>query len=675
MANTGYGAVQDIAGKVLEAIDARSAANSSPGDYLLWQTKRKPWIRAFSCATGAGVSPGFGTTSIAGLKDLYNTGTARPKPGITGFSSTEEGTHGGFKEGKLKFVCWTKDDFGALAKSFLTYGMTVTVEWGWSLDHTGTTVATNGYAGTRCVSNDGDLMKEIHSHSSTYKQCYEAMRGQVTDFSWAMAANGSFEGECTLTSMAGNTAKAPIKVATKDCTCKEDSNKKENEKGPTWNLVQIADQYIEQCSDKSGEVRSSGTLTGVGVTSDVDSEIDGADGNWIFGYDADFNYVTFEAFEELFVNLQIQSIVDSASGNKGTTRDQAKALVGTGGAFVSSKKKFTSLFYSNHSVIRAGAKEIASGDPRVCLLPGSSLQDKTTDEFTKNSAYKSLPSCFGGGGIYLANILINLKMIKEEFDNCQPNTGAGEFMKRILSRVNSACGGIWNFTMVPYSDAENILQWLDIDKTPPGKPVTVTIPAYGRDSIARSVSTQTESDPDFQAQIMYGANNKNGKGGGNKSGGVALWAGGIVDEYQDSIRVSSECTPDDYKDPSQCTPTSGADAKDAATVKEDSAEKIFKNLGKEISQDSVTAATRVVHTLAKGESPAAVNDDVRIIPVPITLDVELDGIGGFVFGNMLTVSSLPNEYNGWLFQITKVEHTVSNADWTTSLSCGMMRKL
>ena len=61
--------------------------------------------------------------------------------------------------------------------------------------------------------------------------------------------------------------------------------------------------------------------------------------------------------------------------------------------------------------------------------------------------------------------------------------------------------------------------------------------------------------------------------------------------------------------------------------------------------------------------------------MPITLDVELDGIGGFVFGNMLTISSLPNEYNGWKFQITKVEHTVSNADWTTSLSCGMMRKI
>ena len=82
-----------------------------------------------------------------------------------------------------------------------------------------------------------------------------------------------------------------------------------------------------------------------------------------------------------------------------------------------------------------------------------------------------------------------------------------------------------------------------------------------------------------------------------------------------------------------------------------------------------------MHTLAKGETIAAIEEDVRVIPVPITLDLELDGIGGFTFGNLITINSLPNAYKGWYFQITKVEHTISNADWTTNLSCGMMRKI
>ena len=675
MANTGYGACEDIDETTRKAIENRQKANASPAGYLPWQTKRKPWIKAYSCAvdgSGAAVSNGLGDDGITKLSELYHSSNNRPLPGITGFSTTEEGTHGGFKEGKLKFVCWTKDDFATLSKSFLTYGMTVTVEWGWSINQENSSVAKNGFPGKRCTANDAKLVKAIAAHQKNTAGCYECIRGQVTDFSWAMAVNGSFEGECTLTSMAGNTAKNPIKVATKDCTCAEDKNEKKAEKGPTWNIMQIADQYIDQCTDDEQVVKEGGTVTGVGLTSNVDSDAEGAESSWIFWSKASFNYVTFEAFEEFFVNLQCQSVSED-SGNEGTTRDQAATLIGKGsGTFVSSKKPFTSLFYSNHSVLRAGVNEIASGDPRVCLLPGSGLQQKTIDNFKKHGAYKAAKSCFASDGIYLANILLNLSMIKEEFDNCTANTGAGEFMKRILSRVNESCGGIWNFSMVPYSKAENIVQWLDIDKGPQTV-TTLTIPAYGKDSVARGVSTQTETDPDFQAQIMYGANNKNGKGGGSKSGGVALWAGDVIDSYMDKIRVSSECTPADSKK-KKCTVTND-DSGEGKTVKDEDVEDIFENLGNEVNADTVASATRCVHTLAKGETIAAIEEDVRVIPVPITLDLELDGIGGFTFGNLITINSLPNAYKGWYFQITKVEHTISNADWTTNLSCGMMRKI
>ena len=674
MANTGYGACEDINDTTRTAIENRQKANASPAGYLPWQTKRKPWIKAYSCATegGAAVSNGLGDDGITKLSELYHSSNNRPLPGITGFTTTEEGTHGGFKEGKLAFVCWTKEDFATLSKSFLTYGMTITVEWGWSINQENGTVAKNGFAAKRCVDNDADLMKAVAAHQSNTAACYELMRGQITDFSWSMAANGSFEGECTLTSMAGNTAKSPIKIATKDCTCAEDKTEGKSEKGPTWNIMQILDQYIDQCSNDDQTVKYEGVVTGIGLTSNVDSEAEGAESSWIFWSKAAFNYITFEAFEELCVNLQIGSIVND-SGNKGTTRGQAKATVGQSiPSFVSSNQKFASLFYSNHSVLRPGVKEIASGDPRVCLLPGSKLQQETIDNFKKNDAYKSATSCFNGTeGIYLANILLNINMIKEEFDNCTANTGAGEFMKRVLSRVNEACGGIWNFSMVPYSKAENIIQWLDVDKGPETI-TTITIPAYGKDSVARGVSTQTESDPDFQAQIMYGANNKNGKGGGNKSGGVALWAGGVIDSYMDKMRVSSECTAADKKKEG-CT--TDANNKDIETMSAEEVIDVFQNLGSEVSSDSVASATRCVHTLAKGETADAITAEVRVIPVPISLDLELDGIGGFTFGNLLTINSLPNAYNNWYFQITKVEHKISNADWTTNLSCGMMRKI
>ena len=101
-------------------------------------------------------------------------------------------------------------------------------------------------------------------------------------------------------------------------------------------------------------------------------------------------------------------------------------------------------------------------------------------------------------------------------------------------------------------------------------------------------------------------------------------------------------------------------------------EKVFTNLGKEISPDSTAAAKRCAKTLALGETdPVAPS---RVVPLPITLDVELDGIGGFTFGNLITTDYLPSQYDGYCFQITKVEHALDNADWKTTLACGFMRK-
>jgi hypothetical protein len=62
----------------------------------------------------------------------------------------------------------------------------------------------------------------------------------------------------------------------------------------------------------------------------------------------------------------------------------------------------------------------------------------------------------------------------------------------------------------------------------------------------------------------------------------------------------------------------------------------------------------------------------RAIPFPIDLSVTLDGISGIVFGNTFTVNYLPSVYkenpNTVAFTVTKVDHNISNGDWTTTLS-------
>lgn len=66
-------------------------------------------------------------------------------------------------------------------------------------------------------------------------------------------------------------------------------------------------------------------------------------------------------------------------------------------------------------------------------------------------------------------------------------------------------------------------------------------------------------------------------------------------------------------------------------------------------------------------------DNLRgAMPVPIDLTITLDGIEGFVFGNVITTNYLPGLYKkagvDIGFTVTKVNQSISGGDWTTTLN-------
>ena len=59
-------------------------------------------------------------------------------------------------------------------------------------------------------------------------------------------------------------------------------------------------------------------------------------------------------------------------------------------------------------------------------------------------------------------------------------------------------------------------------------------------------------------------------------------------------------------------------------------------------------------------------------PIPVTISMELDGIGGLQVGNVFAVDYLPETYREFCyFVITKVDHNISTSGWSTSVD-GMM---
>ena len=60
-------------------------------------------------------------------------------------------------------------------------------------------------------------------------------------------------------------------------------------------------------------------------------------------------------------------------------------------------------------------------------------------------------------------------------------------------------------------------------------------------------------------------------------------------------------------------------------------------------------------------------------PIPVTLSMDLDGIGGLQVGNVFRVDYLPETYREFCyFVITKVDHEITTSGWSTSISAMMM---
>jgi hypothetical protein len=91
--------------------------------------------------------------------------------------------------------------------------------------------------------------------------------------------------------------------------------------------------------------------------------------------------------------------------------------------------------------------------------------------------------------------------------------------------------------------------------------------------------------------------------------------------------------------------------------------------------DSVTKLTEIfTNTIALIPNITAeqknTSGGLNSLPYPIDFSATLDGIEGFQFGNTVTTNYLPAVYqnNRVAFTVTKIDHTIQNNDWTTTVA-------
>lgn len=123
----------------------------------------------------------------------------RPKPGITGMSIRSHNRFGSLRTASVSFVCWSKEQIDALEVLFMRPGYSALLEWGHSKD----------------LSADGSSILDLNLGIDLYSMedtadgvyfeigkkrlqnayGYDAILGQVKNFSWSLRPDGGYD--CT----------------------------------------------------------------------------------------------------------------------------------------------------------------------------------------------------------------------------------------------------------------------------------------------------------------------------------------------------------------------------------------------------------------------------------------------------------------------------------------------
>ena len=210
--------------KLLQERGNTSQSNQTSDQALFYYTNRTPWIKMTSAVDVVG-SPERSQLNINTASELaskyvltsqYNQGSLpaghtlseqlgiRPRPGIQNMQITSHNQFGSLRTATVTFQVWSKEDLDACEILYMRPGMSVLLEWGWSLYLDGTidniTVheMEGGYdiLGKNSTSVPNTLigiLEQLNERKKNYGHDYDAIFGFVKNFGWSLRSDGGYD--------------------------------------------------------------------------------------------------------------------------------------------------------------------------------------------------------------------------------------------------------------------------------------------------------------------------------------------------------------------------------------------------------------------------------------------------------------------------------------------------
>ena len=346
-----------------------------------------------------------------------------------------------------------------------------------------------------------------------------------------------------------------------------------------------------------------------------------------------------------------------------------------------------STFYES---VRIGYhKDLISTDGNVMYIPNyppPPINASSFDKFVVNEVANNPSPAKDKHEGYLRNLLINLEAVTASFKDAGT---LEDGIKSLLGKINEASSDYWKLVLqCDEDDGGTSLKVIDAnwveksmkdlmanksqDQALDVNDVTFKFPIYSNNSISSGV-TMSSKLPDSMKNAIFigGSRYDNEHQSGAAAGGKPVTeklTEDVIDRFYHFGEY--EVKVEDTEQKAEAETRKGLKEKQELEQLEE-ANADIASAGMSTVLDS-NAKDRIRRLLLMNDitdqDTATYNQMSNNRLLPVDLSLSLDGISGIYFGNVFTVSKLPEGLaDRLLFQVKSVKHTVNNDTWTTDI--------
>lgn len=695
-----------------------------------WVAQRVPWVRMTSMARVDDKNAPCifaNTLTTEGTNESISfpyTTDNLPLSGITSVKVQKLGELGTTRKAIIELMIFKDEDLQRVEQSYFIPGMSVRVEWGWSIN------ASDGdqiFYVPLTIVNDVDANKEI-LRLVKQNPNYDGFQGLVTNFEMDFDAN--LRGwKCTLEIISATSTGLTMSVKTYGtCICDDKALVKKRVV-----LTQYMDWILECVEDGSGDLSSFPMMKyaeekiGKGKLFDNVCRISfpsperDKEGTELSGFsfkrivnkitnNTTETFITYELFEKLInfaymsktinKNNHIYELNNSLHNN--ITYDSRVMSINLYNCFINTDIIKT---LSQQHTINVAAAEKQTSTMSAAASAGSVVSfnllkgQGTNFELQRykdrgnpqsSSAFlinfhtpQSIPNK-QYGNIY--KIWLNVRMLKTVIDQSEDHY---DLLYGLASILNDSCGNLWEFEVIDVSrdfgESENgtlalvDLKACNIDEKPPYLFTTIIDPIKGTGSLVKSINLKSKLTEGMKTMALYG-----NKMSSTRTSSAAMDVNcserfitfrltndgtsvGIVNR----ARLLDDITTKDC--PNHCKDEYNEDVRTQCSNMNDNHNKIVEQWAKSMDYENIEAVKASLNSVLNS---GACSSKCNNLLYPFELSVTIDGIGGIKWADLITIDRLPNRYKyissskqQFRWQVTAVEHSITPGNWETTINC------